>query len=138
VTLADYRWAREMAKTVQQIHSYSSGTGQRLWFQGHWGFQYYMEQIGGTHLDFTASKVQAGELFVSPSFGSNIESLSADIFEVTGEIPTTPLSWLSVLSIPTGAGFYSNEFGHLPYVFTRVQPEKYIIGLFKQNIRFMQ
>ena len=138
VTLADYRWAREMVKTVQQIHSYSSGTGQRLWFQGHWGFQYYMEQNGGTHLDFTASKVQAGEWFVSPSFGSNIESLSADILEVTGEIPTTPLSWLSVLSIPTGAGFYSNEFGHLPYVFTRVQPEKYIIGLFRQNISFAQ
>jgi 4-amino-4-deoxy-L-arabinose transferase-like glycosyltransferase len=138
VTLADYRWSSEMAKTVQQIYSYRSSTGQRLWFQGHWGFQYYMEQIGGTHLDFTASKVQAGDLFVTPSFGSNLESLSEDILEIASELPTTPLSRLSVMNPPIGAGFYSNEFGPLPYVFARVQPEKYIIGVFKQNIRFAQ
>lgn len=138
VTFADYRWASEMKKTVLQIRLYGPKPGQRLWFQGHWGFQYYMEQIGGQPIDFTASKTHTGDLFVSPSFSSSLDYLPDNALEIIAELPTSPLSWLAVMDPSIGAGFYASIFGPLPYVFDRVEPETYGIYAFKQNMRFIQ
>jgi hypothetical protein len=136
VTLADYRWSSEMHASVQRLSLFSSNARQHLWFQGHWGFQYYMEQIGGTPLDFNASKVQTGDLFVTPPFGSCLDNMPNDILTFAGELPTNPLSWLTVMNLSNGAGFYSNVFGHLPYVFDYVKAESYWVFTFKQNAQF--
>jgi len=138
VAFADYRWADEMHKSVQRISSYSSNTGRSLWFQGHWGFQYYMEQIGGKPLDFVASEVHAGDLFVSPSYSTNLENLPDDALGKVEELPTSPLSWLAVMDPDIGAGFYSSVIGPVPYVFDRVNAENYRISTFKKNMLFIQ
>ena len=138
VTLADYRWSSEIHKVVQRIRLHSPPPGQSLWFQGHWGFQYYMEQIGGKTLDFAASEAHTGDLLVRPSFTTNFENLPDDVFDIVDTLQTAPLSWLAVMAPSTGAGFYSNEIGPLPYAFDRVTPETYWIHEFKQNMRFME
>ena len=138
VTLADYRWAGEIRKEVQRVPFSGSNSGQRLWFQGHWGFQYYMEQIGGKHLDFRRSEVHAGDLLVRPSFTTNFESLPDDAFELVDKFPAAPLSFLAVMDPSARAGFYSSVVGPLPYAFGPVTPEIYWVHAFKQNIRFVK
>lgn len=138
VTLADYTWASEMFKAVQHIRAFSPNAGKHLWFQGHWGFQYYMEQIGGEPLDFTSSAVNGGDLFASPSFNTNLDTMSGVALEMVDESQTNPLSWLSVMDPQLGAGFYASAFGPLPYVFGRVEAESYWIYTFKQNKRFVR
>ena len=138
VTLADYRWAGEMRNVVQRVclfHSQKNPQTQ-LWFAGHWGFQYYLEQAGGIPLDFSASKVQAGDTFASPFFGADLETFPAGFFETAEELKTSPLSWMSDMSPLMDAGFYASTFGHLPYVFGPVANESYWVCDFKQNIRF--
>jgi len=138
VTFADYRWASEMHNAVQRIRLYSSNAGQRLWFQGHWGFQYYMEQIGGKHLDFSASEMLPGDLLVSPSFGYGLTDLPNNYLETIEEIPTIPFPLLTVMNPFIGAGFYSSVVGPLPYAFGRVKPEKYWIDVVNKKFTFIQ
>jgi hypothetical protein len=138
VTFADYRWAIEMHNAVEHIRLYRSNVGQHLWFQGHWGFQYYMEQIGGEALDFSASEMLPGDLLVRPSFGYGLTDLPDNNLENVAEIPTTPFSRLTVMNSSIGAGFYSSVIGPLPYVFGRVEPEKYWIDAVKQKMSFIK
>ena len=140
VTLADYRWASEMQGAVKKAVLYNSHKNpqRRLWFAGHWGFQYYMEQAGGTALDFTASKVQAGDTFASPFFGADLEKFPDGFVDFADELKTSPLPWISDMSPLMDAGFYASTFGHLPYIFGRVAAESYWVCEFKQNIHFME
>jgi len=138
VTFADYRWADEMHKAVQRISLSRPKAGQSLWFQGHWGFQYYMERNGGKSLDFAASKALSGDMFVSPSFNTNMNEQLGDQLDSIGEIQTTPFSWLAVMAPEKAAGFYSSFFGPVPYVFGRVNAEKYTVYAFKKNMSFIQ
>jgi 4-amino-4-deoxy-L-arabinose transferase-like glycosyltransferase len=126
VTMADYRYANEVRSTVQRISRRHSPKSVNLWFQGHWGFQYYLEQAGGKAIDYKGSGPKAGDIIVNPSFGSNIlVDLDETYLDTLEELYTSPLGWLSVLDPFLGAGFYSSVFGPLPYAFGVVKPEIY-------------
>jgi hypothetical protein len=38
-----------------------------------------------------------------------------------------PASYVTTMSLPAGAGFYSDAFGPLPYAFRRPPAERYVI-----------
>jgi hypothetical protein len=106
---------------VAEKYSRTPGT---LWFQGHWGFQYYMQQFGGTPVDFKNSPLKLGDLVAVPSNNTNLlppdpdKSVLADTFTASG------LGWLATMDATSGAGFYSSVWGPLPFAFGRVPPEE--------------
>lgn len=125
VAWADYRLAgsaRIAAETVSR--KLAAEMPGDLFFEGHWGFQYYMEQLGWQPVNF-AEPTPHGQVVVVPLNNSNVRpahySDSAEIARF--EFPTA--SWISTMSKETGAGFYSDRWGPLPFVIGPAPTERY-------------
>ena len=111
--------ARQSARLV--CANYKSTTGN-LWFQGHWGFQYYMEQAGAWALDAKHLRLKSGDTLALPmnneAFPLNWKDLVLQgTFSVSG--PRGFSTW----NTPVGAGFYASSWGPLPFAVGRTRPE---------------
>jgi 4-amino-4-deoxy-L-arabinose transferase-like glycosyltransferase len=127
VSYADYRYANEVRSLARQIGHVHSYTGGRLLFQGHWGFQYYLEEEGAIPIDFAKTTFQAGDVIVTPSFSHNVYELNESYVDTLQNVNLHPLSWLSTHNYFVGAGFYASKIGPLPYAFGVIRPEFYRI-----------
>jgi hypothetical protein len=127
ITTADYRLAdtaRLASRSFQNRFRNEPGT---VWFEGHWGFQYYMEQWGAKPLDRTERRMISGDVLIIPLSNSNVS--------LTPPLPTTgppeqvnyPQFLLATMSPEMRAGFYSSKWGPLPWVFARIPSEHYLI-----------
>lgn len=113
--------ARESAEKTMATYGPQNG---RIWFSGHWGFQFYMEQLGAIEVDFKHSPLRAGDVIALPL--NNDSSLSLDpggvillapVFVSQGNMVTT-------MNRQAGAGFYAASFAPLPFSFGDIPPEK--------------
>jgi hypothetical protein len=127
IAQADSEWAnsaRLAATIIEQGVGRETGT---VYFQGHWGFQYYMEQFGAFPLDFKRSTLNPGDLLVIPE--NNIETVkppqqfiaSAELLDIKMHQPVTTMRCQSA------AGFYASFCGPLPFAFGRVPSERYFL-----------
>ncbi len=102
----------------------------RTWFSGHWGFQYYMEARGAKPIDLRhPAEIRRGDTLVTPMNASNrirIGGRGAYIDE-SFELPVC--SWLTTMQADCGAGFYSDLWGPLPFVFGPAPLEKYEVNV---------
>jgi hypothetical protein len=118
VTVADYFFAtaqREAASAVHGVYGQGSNPSRRLWFQGHWGFQYYMEQDGATALDLQHLQLTQGDHIAMPSGNSNVYPLKEPVTEL--DTFSVPYSFLTTMDKQSGAGFYASLWGPLPFAF---------------------
>ena len=95
-----------------------------VWFEGHWGFQYYMQQWKAKPVDVENVRVLPGDVLVVPFNNTNLYRLRGVIFD-SAEHVDYPQPWLATMSAKAGAGFYSSVHGPLPWIFTDVPPERY-------------
>ena len=58
VCWADYSWADTARCAAADICKSFERTSRTVWFEGHWGFQYYMEAAGGKAIDFKDVKIK--------------------------------------------------------------------------------
>jgi hypothetical protein len=127
IASADANWANSARQTAGVIRQQTMGATGTVWFQGHWGFQYYMQQMGLRPFDFTTTVLQPGDIVVVPrgdytsvgpprQFVSSVETL---------EIPLNCL--VTTQNAAMGAGFYSSTYGPLPFAWGRVPPAKYAV-----------
>ncbi|HET6960914.1 MAG TPA: glycosyltransferase family 39 protein [Terriglobia bacterium] len=133
VVFADYKLAdtgREAATTVG--HEYRD---KMLFFQGHWGFQYYMEGLGARAFDVLRSDPGPGALMVVPVNNSNLFWPKKETVRIVKILRLRACSWLSTMHPSVGAGFYSNSAGSLPFAFGRVPPEEYYVLSIVQPLR---
>jgi hypothetical protein len=135
VTTADYKFAN----TARLASSYFQNRFQtepgRVWFEGHWGFQYYMEQWRAKPVDLEQWRAKpvdqsepgivSGDLVIIPVNNTNI---SRTLPATTGrtEQVNFPQFLLATMS-PKTAGFYSSVWGPLPWAFARIPPERYLV-----------
>jgi 4-amino-4-deoxy-L-arabinose transferase-like glycosyltransferase len=118
VTVADYFFAtaqRELANAVHGLYGQGDNPSHRLWFQGHWGFQYYMEQDGATALDLQHLQLTQGDHIAMPSGNSNVYPLKEPVTELVTF--SVPYSFLTTMDKQSGAGFYASLWGPLPFAF---------------------
>jgi len=126
-TWADFIYANSARAAARDIdHRYTSPS-RALWFEGHWGFQYYMEAKGGTAINFSTSKAKPGDLLVVPENNSNIHipTQAWTTLIDTLEVPTS--RWIATMRTELGAGFYADVIGPLPFAVGNVTPERYFI-----------
>jgi 4-amino-4-deoxy-L-arabinose transferase-like glycosyltransferase len=117
VAAADYDFAAAGRSFAQTTVRRLLKEGSRIYFAGHWGFQYYMEQEGALALNHKKALVRPGDLVVYPTFHttqtaapvgwSRIELDTEDRFADTYGVQT--------MNTNSGAGFYSTVFGNVPY-----------------------
>jgi hypothetical protein len=100
-------------------------TDTPLWYQGHWGFQYYLDDSPARPVDFYNDTIPAGAVMAVPLNNTNVYPLHPDMAEKTDTWQFAVLPWLTVHSVPDGAGFHSAAYGPLPYVFGPVTPERH-------------
>ncbi len=126
VAWSDFRLAgacRSGAQNVADKLSHPVGT---VWYQGHWGFQFYLDKLGLPAMDET-SKLQAGDFVVVPLDNTCLIDLNPDAFELRETIITAGPRLLTTMSSGAGAGFYASAYGPLPFAFGAIAPEKVLI-----------
>lgn len=102
-----------------------------VWFEGHWGFQYYIEAEDARAVDFRAPLWRPGDFLVTPYNNTNVFFPQREMADRVDELQFPVCGWLSTCQDRAGAGFYSSLWGPLPFVFGPIPPEKYAIWRFK-------
>ena len=63
---ADTRLANLAREAAQSIRGRTSNEVGTLWYEGHWGFQYYMEQLGARPVDAENFQIRPGDSVAVP------------------------------------------------------------------------
>jgi hypothetical protein len=127
VAFADQQYANAQRDAAKQLMNHYAGDGHRMWFEGHWGFQYYMQRAGAVPFGFDET-LHGKDLLVTPSTNTLL----------LHDVQRPPHRVIEVLQIPLGcpaatvsnpmkAAFYSDYMGPLPYVFGTPPPETYTV-----------
>ncbi len=125
VALADYRLADTGRAAALKIMDNYRSVGGTVWFQGHWGFQYYMEELGGKAIDFQHLDFAKDDIVVEPSNHTYPVRLPQEAKISEMGFPTG--SYITTMNPLKGAGFYSAVFGPLPYAVGSESIEPYSI-----------
>lgn len=126
LTWADLSLARATRLAAERImDKYGSGSAT-VWFQGHWGFQYYMQQRGAKPWAPGQMSLKVNDLVVIPLFNSNATLIPEPLASRLEVVAEDSSAGLSVMNIATGAAFYSHALGPLPFVLGPVPAEKYL------------
>jgi len=127
----DFALANSARQAAAQISSrYNQEIGKE-WFQGHWGFQYYMELEGGVASDYYSLNLVQGDRLVIPENTCYIFPLPETVSKHVIDIAQFPLkTFASTMNREIGAGFYSHLWGPLPFVVGRAPAERYgVLGI---------
>jgi 4-amino-4-deoxy-L-arabinose transferase-like glycosyltransferase len=127
ITTADYKLADTARLAARSFQNRFRNELGMVWFEGHWGFQYYMEKWKAKPLDRNERGMISGDVLIVPLSNSNVTR--------TPPLPTTgppeqidySQFLLTTMSPELRAGFYSSRWGPLPWVFGRIPPEQYLI-----------
>ena len=107
--------------------------GKLLWFEGHWGFQYYMESSGFAALDVQRSQIVPGNILALPENNTGIAPPNMDAVARQEKIEVHGPSYLSTMNVQVAAGFYASLRGPLPFAFGKVPPESVLLYFLKTN-----
>lgn len=127
VTGADYRLASSARTAAHTIHEATRNLPGKKWLEGHWGFEYYMKSAGGVEsLDYENPSLKKGDIVIIPSNNTNTKMLYKHMAAFKHEYAFDLSKLFSTMNVSTGAGFYSDLFGPLPFA-VGTTPEKYYI-----------
>jgi len=128
VAWSDLELARSNKKAAQTIAELYQERSGELWFQGHWGFQYYLEHAGGTAWNYGSPRLAPGDFVIMPRNNSFVLSLPAEVSRKK-EILTFPVpGWMTTMN-PGAAGFHAASWGPVPFAFGPVPwPEEYLVA----------
>ncbi len=127
VAQADYALAGTARTAAYRIGAQYTRSAGTLWFQGHWGFQYYMMKSGGVPMDMWASQLREGDLVAVASTASNTFPLPRDAWRIEDSFELDPTLWLSTMNAAAGSGFYADDWGPLPFAFGRPAAEQFYV-----------
>jgi hypothetical protein len=124
VCAADAGLAQSAQKAAAILRD-RTGNQSTVWFAGHSGFQYYMENNAAKPLDFDAlPKFRSGDFIVIPDTATNFFGVRKELVASQEIIELTNHLALSTFLPEQGADFYSGG-GPLPFLIGRVPPQKY-------------
>jgi 4-amino-4-deoxy-L-arabinose transferase-like glycosyltransferase len=126
IAIGDYtlaNTARTAASRFQQRFRNESGT---VWFEGHWGFQYYMQHWRAKPLDLEQHGLVPGDVLIVPVNNTNVSRQPAAPTIASFEETIYAQFFAITMSREVGAGFYSSKWGPLPWEVAAVPPERYL------------
>jgi len=113
---ADAAFADLGRRAADEFIKPHTAAGRSVWFAGHWGFQWYAEQAGARCLTIRGPRPQTGDLIVSSqmSLGGIVEAFGPRryVASFTEDRPGG-----RIMTRGGGAGFYSNDWGFLPWTY---------------------
>jgi len=127
LTGADFHLANLYRAAAKEFGLKYTSAGRVVRFDGHWGWQYYLEQLGATPLEIKSRKMVPGDVIVTPTSSKAFalsESKELRLIE-TKDYPANTLC--ATMNRSAGAGFYAAGLGPLPFVFGKIQPECFTV-----------
>lgn len=127
---SDYALANTARRAASMFHERFKTEVGTVWFQGHWGFQYYMEKWANP-FDLSRSYLRSGDVMIIPTNNTNLIPIPKDrVLPVPDRVSFRQFPLLRVFSPQVGAGFYSSVFGPLPWAINWDSSEDYFIARF--------
>ena len=122
--LADWQYANIYRVEAAQIRAQLPRRA-RVYFVGHWGWQWYAAQAGMRQYDLENSVLQPGDYLVVPHFVREIpiSARYGPLLEPqqTIEVPATPALWVRTLKL------YGGGWQQLPWTIATDSPEQFTI-----------
>jgi hypothetical protein len=124
---ADYAFANAQRAAARELGARYCRRGNRVWFEGHWGFQYYLEAFGARALDLKNSQLHAGDFVLLPFdsrgyYDNSIRRLRClETRRYAGD------ARCAVMNHSRGAGFYASAFGPMPFVLGIIPPQNFYV-----------
>jgi len=117
VTNGDYTYAAAYRDAVPLIDEIRDQTEGRVWFRGHWGFQYYMQKEGYEIVHDSGPSPRVGDRVVIPLFtGEQRLPLDRGLRAKLWRAFEFPQGFgLATMNPAQRIGFYSHWWGFLPY-----------------------
>jgi len=119
VSSADYEMAsinKNVATTINDQFNQAYLKNRSLWFEGHWGFQYYMDRQGVQALDVWDSIIKPDDILIFPVNLSDLYIPRKATFITQKKLSIPHSLPVTVMNKFSGAGYYG-AFGDLPFVF---------------------
>jgi 4-amino-4-deoxy-L-arabinose transferase-like glycosyltransferase len=127
VAWADWRLAGLAREVARNLTSQLAPRFHDIAFEGHWGFQYYMEQLGVEPFTRNPLVLKPNQVIVVPLGNTSLFRLPDNLAGTNAEYNFTPAKWLCVQNSRAGAGYYSDGWGPIPFVFGPAPPETYLV-----------
>lgn len=129
VTWGDYRWANSIRDSARFLIAEYGDEPHELWFQGHWGFQHYMQEGGARPLDVDEDFLHPGDKLVLP--GNNVDVYPPPGRPSLGEnvalFDHPAKSYVHTMQRRLGASFYASNLGPLPFAFGPSTSDSYLV-----------
>jgi len=126
VSWADARLAGSARLAAEYVRAHAGADAADLTFQGHWGFQYYMQSFGFQPVDFKDA-FRNGIVMVIPENNTNTHYPPEKFILSKKIVGFDAATGILMINPAAGAGFDSSIWGPLPYAFGAVPPERYAI-----------
>jgi len=115
--------ARTMASIIQRQTQKQAGS---ILFEGHWGFQYYMQLFAARPVEYDNFAFKTGDLVVTPENTTSTFPIAPQYVAAQQILQIDPQAYGATMGL--GAGFYSSVWGPLPFSFGRVPSEFYLVA----------
>jgi len=125
VAWGDYAHAASARNAARMIGDRYINAGRNVLFQGHWGFQYYMESLGATPTDIRQTRLAPGDVIVMPDNNTNLTELRAGLLKTEAVIEVPAGRWVTTMHPDVGAGFHADVWGPLPFAIGPAPLERY-------------
>ena len=138
LAVADYRLANSARTAADQIVADYKPADHQLWFEGHGGFQYYMEMAGGQPIDVERSWLQPGDFVVIPQLGAHVSFPPGTVGWVESVV-FNPFSWMNLMGGSRGgaAGFYGANFGPVPFAIGKLPAQCYSVVKVFSHVQYI-
>lgn len=127
VAQGDWQLANSARQAAFLIHRQWGTRSGPIYFEGHWGFQYYMEQWGAKPLILEPLQLPLHAVIVMPVNNTCWVDFPTNQIEPLAEVTVKAADWVTLMNNSIGAGYYSDDWGPAPYVFGPTRPERYSI-----------
>ena len=128
VSWADARLANTARLAAKEIHSRYRASKSTLWFTGHWGFQYYMESYGFKPYDTQHPRIGPSDVLIVPLNNLNLPPSFMRWYSKCAKFDVASSRLLATMHPAVEAGFYTSEWGLLPFAVGPVPDERYFIA----------
>jgi 4-amino-4-deoxy-L-arabinose transferase-like glycosyltransferase len=114
IVLADSEFTDVGRRVARELIAPRVRSGERVWYSGAWGSQWYAMQAGAKPLPDATQFLGSGDIIVTSEYTGGITPRASASIEALESLHVVS-RFGRVMSPKDGAGFYSNWFGYLPW-----------------------
>jgi hypothetical protein len=112
---ADCNVARVERDVTCGLYKKYERPGRTVWFEGHGGYQFYLEKLGARPLDMARPQIGPEDVVIVPNCAPGVSTPNLNVVTVIDAVKYQPNRFYSTSEPSLGAAFYEAVRGPLPY-----------------------